>query len=206
LHINLSLFPITFASSFNLFMKTQFVPITFFLFSLGISSHVSFLSILYNYSSISLTQCSSLLASSKWLGSIVDNSARCLCSGECIILWVSTSASLFPKMCYGGQFFYTHCLGVLGCILCLYSSFSSSYSSSMSSSFRLFSSFFSSKSLLLSSVFHSFVSSFFTLTLSTIMLSITKNLYSFIFLEYPTSIPLSTWESNFPILSSSLLT
>jgi hypothetical protein len=45
---------------------------------------------------MALFQNSSLLASSKQFGSIVDKSARCVCSSEWIFLLVSTLASLFP--------------------------------------------------------------------------------------------------------------
>jgi hypothetical protein len=45
---------------------------------------------------------SSLLAYSKQFGSIVDESARCVSSGEHILLLVSTPASLFLIVCSKG--------------------------------------------------------------------------------------------------------
>ena len=140
LHTNLALFLVTCPSSFNLFMKTHFVQITFLFFGLGTNSQVSFFSIWSNYSSMALFQNSSSLASSKQVSSIVDESARCVCSSEQILLLVSTLASLFPIIWFEGWFFYTRLLGVFGgtCWTFSYASIGSSSSSpstSFSSSF-----------------------------------------------------------------------
>jgi len=163
----------------------------FLFFNLGTGSHVSFFSIWSNSSSIALIQCPSLLASSKLLGSTVDNNVRCCCSGESILLQVSTPVYLFPIICFGGWFFCTYRLGVLEGICCSSSwscstsVFSSSFDSSSTSSYFISSSLsYSFESLLLSFHFCACVSSIVTLILSTILLSLgLKNLYVFLFLN-----------------------
>jgi len=114
LQTNLSLFLVTCPYPFSLFWKTHFIPITFLFSGIVTSSHVSFFYIWFKYSSISLIHCSSLLASSKLLGSTIDNNAKCCCFVESIILLVSTPTYLFPIICSGGWYFYTCQLGVFG--------------------------------------------------------------------------------------------
>jgi hypothetical protein len=155
---------VTYPSLFNLFLKTHFVPIMFLFSSLGTSSHVLLFYIWSSSSSIALIQFSFLLASSKLLNSIVDNIARCFCSGEHILLLVSTPIYLFPMICYDEWFFCTHLLGVFGgtwrsyCYFSTYGcSSSSSDSLSTSSSFKSSSWPRSIESLLLSFIFNLFV-------------------------------------------------
>jgi len=90
--------------SFSLFLKTHFIPITFFSFGLGPSSHVSFFSIWFSSYSIALIQCSSFLASWKLLHSTVDNNEKCPCSGvyDFFPLLISTPTLLSPMIFSGG--------------------------------------------------------------------------------------------------------
>jgi hypothetical protein len=184
----------------------------FLFFGLGTSSRVSFFSIWFNSSSIALTQYWSFLSSSKLFGLAMDKSARFLCYGERILLWVSTPVYLSPIIYSGGWFVCTHHLGVLGGIYCsssssfVYGCSSSVASSSTSCSFRSSSSSYSYEYFLPSFPFYEYFLSIVTLILSTILLSLgLRNLYTLFFLEYLTSMPLSTQESNFSSLTSSLL-
>jgi len=199
---------VTCPSSFNLFLKTHFVLITFISFGIGKNSHVLFFSIWSSSSSINLIHNLSFISSTNLLGSIMDNSTRCLCSSKWILLLVSTPPSLFPIICYAGWFFYTMQLGFLGgtWTICLSfplystSSFSSSYSTSSILSFSVSSC--SSKLLLLYLFFLTPVSSIITLMFLSLRL---KHLYSFLLFEYPRNNPSSTMDSNFPNFPSSLL-
>ena len=110
--------------------------------------------------------------SSKLLDSIVHSSARCFCSGEWILLLVSTFAYLFPIIYSDVWFFCTHLLGVFGCAwrsCCSFyaSGFSCSSSNCSSTSYSLKSSLWSrsTKYFLLYFIFHPSVLSIVTLIL-----------------------------------------
>jgi len=115
LHNSLALFLVTSASSFSLFLKTHFLPITFLSLGRGTSSQVLFFSIWLISSSIALVQPFSPLAWSKLFGSILDSRDTWPCSGDwnCFLLLVSTPASLSPIIFSAGWLFWTYVVGVL---------------------------------------------------------------------------------------------
>ena len=76
LQTSLALFLITSPFSFNLFLKIHFVPMTFLSFGLGTNSQVLFFLICSSYSSIALTQHSSLHASITFCGSVEESNAK----------------------------------------------------------------------------------------------------------------------------------
>jgi hypothetical protein len=101
---------------------------------------------------------------------------------------------------------YLNILLVIFLLLYCFSFFFFFFFLSSTSSFKSSSPSCSAESLISSLGFRTLVSSMYTLMISTILLSLRlKHLYALILLEYPTNMPLSTQESNFPILSSSLL-
>jgi hypothetical protein len=123
-----------FPSSFNLFLNTHFVPITFLSLGLHTSSHVWFFSIWFNSSSITFTQCWSLLASAKYLGSILDSKERFIYSellSNFLLVWVW--AFLSPRIKFSRWFFCTNLDGVCVSWCSISSSSSSSFSRSSSS-------------------------------------------------------------------------